>query len=145
MAFTLPKLNYAFNALEPYIDEQTMQIHHGKHHQAYIDNLIKAVAGTPFADMEIEDILKQLDQVPENIRAAVRNNGGGHYNHSIFWQIMGPGGKGKPEGELAAQIDKDFGSFDAFKEAFETAVKAYFTEAKVQASSTGNACQHSTA
>ena len=126
MAFTLPKLNYAFDALEPYIDQETMKIHHGKHHQAYIDNLIKAVEGTPFADMEVEEILKRLDSVPEKIRAAVRNNGGGHYNHGIFWQIMGPGGKGRPEGALLRRIEQDFGSFEAFQEAFENAGKTQF-------------------
>ena len=126
MAFTLPPLPYAYSALEPYIDEETMRIHHTKHHQAYIDNLIKAVEGTKFADKPIEEIIRSLDSLPESIRTAVRNNGGGHYNHSIFWQIMGPGGKGKPEGALARQIDADFGSFDAFREAFETAGKTQF-------------------
>lgn len=126
MAFTLPSLPYAYSALEPYIDEETMRIHHTKHHQAYIDNLIKAVEGTEFADKPIEEIIRFLDSLPENIRTAVRNNGGGHYNHSIFWQIMGPGGKGKPEGALARQIDDDFGSFDAFRDAFETAGKTQF-------------------
>ncbi len=126
MAFTLPPLPYAYSALEPYIDEETMRIHHTKHHQAYIDNLIKAVEGTEFADKPIEEIIRSLDSLPESIRTAVRNNGGGHYNHSIFWQIMGPGGKGKPEGALARQIDADFGSFDAFREAFETAGKTQF-------------------
>lgn len=126
MTFTLPPLPYAYNALEPYIDEETMRIHHTKHHQAYIDNLNKAIGGTEHAGRSIEDIIKNLDSLPESIRTAVRNNGGGHFNHGIFWQIMGPGGKGKPEGELAAQIDKDFGSFDAFKEAFETAGKTQF-------------------
>ncbi len=126
MAFTLPSLPYAYNALEPYIDEQTMRIHHTKHHQAYIDNLIKAVEGTEYANKPIEEIIKNLDSLPEKIRTAVRNNGGGHYNHSIFWEIMGPDGKGKPEGALAKQIDADFGSFDAFKEKFEEAGKTQF-------------------
>lgn len=126
MSFTLPPLPYAYNALEPYIDEETMRIHHTKHHQAYIDNLNKAIEGTEHAGKPIEDIIKNLDSLPESIRTAVRNNGGGHYNHGIFWQIMGPGGKGKPDGELAAQIDRDFGSFDAFKEAFENAGKTQF-------------------
>ncbi len=126
MAFTLPPLPYAYNALEPYIDEETMRIHHTKHHQAYIDNLNKALEGSAFAGKSIEEIIKSLDSLPENIRTAVRNNGGGHFNHSIFWAIMGPGGKGQPEGDLAQKIDQDFGSFDAFKEAFETAGKTQF-------------------
>ncbi len=126
MAFTLPPLPYAYNALEPYIDEETMRIHHTKHHQAYIDNLNKALEGSAFAGKSIEEIIKSLDSLPENIRTAVRNNGGGHFNHSIFWAIMGPSGKGQPEGDLAQKIDQDFGSFDAFKEAFETAGKTQF-------------------
>ena len=126
MAFTLPKLPYAYNALEPYIDTQTMEIHHTKHHQAYIDNLTKAVEGTPHADQPIEKLIAGLKELPESIRTAVRNNGGGHYNHGIFWEIMGPNGKGMPEGKLANQIDKDFGSFEKFKEEFETAAKTQF-------------------
>ena len=126
MAFTLPPLPYAYNALEPYIDEETMRIHHTKHHQAYVDNLNKAVEGTEYAGKSIEEIIRNLDSLPENIRTAVRNNGGGHFNHGIFWEIMGPNGKGKPEGELAAQIDRDFGGFEAFQEAFETAGKTQF-------------------
>lgn len=126
MAFKLPALPYAYDALEPHIDKETMTIHHTKHHQAYIDNLVKAVEGTEYADKPIEELIKNLDSLPEKIRTAVRNNGGGHYNHAIFWEIMGPNGKGKPEGELAKQIDKDFGSFEAFQEAFETAGKTQF-------------------
>ena len=126
MAYTLPALPYAYNALEPYIDEETMRIHHTKHHQAYIDNVNKALEGTEFAGKPIEEIIKGLDKLPEKIRTAVRNNGGGHYNHSIFWEIMGPNGKGKPEGALLNQIEKDFGSFEAFQEAFETAGKTQF-------------------
>ncbi len=126
MAFTLPRLPYAYNALEPYIDEQTMQIHHTKHHQAYIDNLNKALEGSEHEKDSIEDLIKNLDSLPEKIRTAVRNNGGGHYNHSIFWEIMGEKGQGKPQGALAKQIDQDFGSFEAFQEAFETAGKTQF-------------------
>ena len=126
MAYTLPALPYAYNALEPYIDEETMRIHHTKHHQAYIDNVNKALEGTEFDGKPIEEIIKGLDKLPEKIRTAVRNNGGGHYNHSIFWEIMGPNGKGKPEGALLNQIEKDFGSFEAFQEAFETAGKTQF-------------------
>ncbi|MGI6634985.1 MAG: superoxide dismutase [Christensenellales bacterium] len=126
MAFTLPKLPYAYEALEPYIDAETMRIHHTKHHQGYIDNLIRAVEGTKYADWAIEDLIKSLDALPENIRTAVRNNGGGHYNHSIFWEIMGPNGKGQPEGALLERINQDFGSFEAFQEAFENAGKTQF-------------------
>jgi Fe-Mn family superoxide dismutase len=122
MAHTLPELPYAHNALEPHIDQQTMEIHHGRHHNAYITNLNAAIAGK--ADLEalsIEDLCKNLDKVPEDIRNAVRNNGGGHYNHSLFWTIMGPNAGGAPTGDLAAAIDAAFGSFDAFKEAFAKA------------------------
>ena len=117
MAFTLPALPYAFDALEPNIDARTMEIHHGKHHQGYVNNLNKAVEGTPLEGKTIEDILAGLDMN----NGAVRNNGGGHYNHSLFWTVMGPNGSGKPSGDLAAAIDKDFGSFDAFKEKFAAA------------------------
>jgi len=126
MSFTLKELKYPHNALEPYIDEETMKLHHGKHHQAYVDNLNKAVEGTKFVDQDIEEVVKNLKDVPENIRAAVRNNGGGHYNHSIFWDIMAPGGRGKPQGELAQKIDEAFGSFDKFKEELENAGKTQF-------------------
>ena len=117
MAFTLPDLPYAFDALEPHIDKKTMEIHHGKHHNAYVTNLNKALEGTPDADKPIEEIMKNLDMS----KAAVRNNGGGHYNHSLFWTIMAPKAGGNPGGELAQAIDKDFGSFDAFKEKFAVA------------------------
>jgi Fe-Mn family superoxide dismutase len=117
MAFTLPELPYAHNALEPHIDTRTMEIHHGKHHQAYITNLNKAIDGTPLADKSIEDMLKGLDMT----NMAVRNNGGGHYNHSLFWTIMGPNAGGAPSGALGTAISETFGSFDAFKEAFAKA------------------------
>jgi len=117
MAFTLPALTYAFKALEPNIDARTMEIHHGKHHQGYVNNLNKAVEGTPLEGKMLEEILAGLDMN----NGAVRNNGGGHYNHSLFWTVMGPNGSGKPSGDLAAAIDKDFGSFDAFKEKFAAA------------------------
>ena len=126
MSFKLPELKYGYDALEPHIDEATMKIHHTKHHQAYIDNLTKAVDGTEYADKPIEEIIKNLAQVPEKIRAAVRNNGGGHYNHAIFWEIMGPNAGGKPKGELAKAIDEAFGSFEKFQEEFETAGKTQF-------------------
>ena len=122
MAHTLPALPYALDALEPHIDAKTMEIHHGKHHNAYVTNLNAALDGK--ADLEaksVEDLIADLSAVPEDIRAAVRNNGGGHANHSFFWKVMAPGGGKAPSGELAAAIDKAFGSFDAFKEAFAKA------------------------
>lgn len=122
MAHTLPDLPYAHDALEPTIDTQTMEIHHGKHHAAYIAKLNGALEGN--ADLEaksIDDLVKDLDAVPENIRGAVRNNGGGHWNHSFFWTIMGPNAGGAPSGDLAAAIDSAFGSFDGLKEQFATA------------------------
>ena len=102
MAYEVPALPYAYDALEPHIDEQTMRIHHDKHHQAYVDNVNKALEGTAWADRAIEDVLTSLDAVPEDKRMAVRNNGGGHYNHTLFWEAMGPGGGGAPSGDLAA-------------------------------------------
>ncbi len=119
MAHTLPPLPYENAALEPHIDAKTMEIHHDKHHNAYVTNLNKALEG--HADLEalsIEDLCKNIATVPEGIRAAVRNNGGGHFNHTLFWKIMGPNAGGAPTGELATAIDSAFGSFDAFKEAF---------------------------
>lgn len=122
MPFELPPLPYAHNALEPHIDEQTMQIHHGKHHAAYVINLNKALEGAPaLAGKSIEDLLSNLDAVPENIRAAVRNNGGGHYNHTLFWEIMKPGGPAAPSGALAEAITAVFGSVDKMKEAVNAA------------------------
>ena len=117
MPFELPALPYDHAALEPHIDEQTMQIHHGKHHQAYVDNANKALDGTEWADRHVEDVLENLDQVAEDKRTAVRNNAGGHANHSLFWQIMSPDGGGEPDGPLAEAIASTFGGFDAFKEA----------------------------
>jgi Fe-Mn family superoxide dismutase len=116
MAYSVPDLPYDYAALEPHIDEQTMRIHHDKHHQAYVDNANKALDGTEWADRPVEDVLASLDQVAEDKRTAVRNNAGGHANHSLFWQIMGPGGGGQPSGDLAAAIDSTFGGFDAFKD-----------------------------
>ncbi len=117
MAFEVPPLPYDYNALEPHIDEQTMRIHHDKHHQAYVTNANNALANHPeLASLSVEDLLKDLSRVPEDIRTAVRNNAGGHANHSFFWQIMGPGGGGSPSGALAAAIDSTFGGLDALKE-----------------------------
>ncbi len=122
MAHTLPDLPYPHNALEPHIDQQTMEIHHGRHHNAYVTNLNAAIAGKPELEAKsIDDLCKDIASVPEDIRAAVRNNGGGHYNHSLFWTVMGPNAGGAPTGDLAAAIDAAFGSFDAFKEAFAKA------------------------
>ncbi len=122
MAFEVPPLPYDYAALEPHIDAQTMQLHHDKHHAAYVANLNTALAGQPqFESMRVEDILRQINSVPENIRTAVRNNGGGHANHSMFWEIMTPGGSAQPTGELATAIDQTFGSFDQFKAAFNDA------------------------
>ena len=122
MAFTLPPLPYSFDALEPHIDAKTMEIHHDKHHGTYVTNLNKALEG--HADLQnksIDDLLKSLDSIPENIRTAVRNNGGGHINHSMFWTIMGPGAGGAPVGHVSQAIVGSFGSFDAFKEKFNAA------------------------
>jgi Fe-Mn family superoxide dismutase len=116
MAFTLPPLPYSFDALEPHIDAKTMEIHHDRHHNTYVTNLNGAVEGTEFADMPIEELVQKLDQVPEAKRTAVRNNGGGHLNHTMFWEIMGPNGGGQPSGALADAINSAFGSFDAMKD-----------------------------
>jgi len=117
MAFELPKLNYAFNALEPHIDAKTMEIHHGKHHQAYVTNLNNAIAGTDAEKLNIEDICKNISKYP----MAVRNNGGGHYNHSLFWEIMAPNAGGAPTGDLAKAIETDLGGFEKFKTDFSQA------------------------
>ena len=119
--FTLPNLPYAHNALEPHVDALTMEIHHGKHHQAYVNNLNAAIECTPMAGKSLEDLMKQHSDVP-----AVRNNGGGHFNHSLFWTVMSPNGGGLPTGDLAADINATFGSFDAFKEAFAKAAATRF-------------------
>ena len=122
MAHTLPPLPYATNALEPHIDAQTMEIHHGKHHNAYVTNLNAALEKAPeLADKSLEDLLRNLNSVPEAVRTAVRNNGGGHWNHSQFWKTMGPNGGGGPTGKLADAINAAFGDFEKFKEAFNAA------------------------
>jgi superoxide dismutase, Fe-Mn family len=117
MAFELPELSYSFDALEPHIDAQTMEIHHDRHHKAYVDNANAALDGTEWAGSSVESVLTNLDSIPEDKRTAVRNNAGGHANHSLFWQIMGPDGGGEPGGDLAAAIDDAFGSLDALKSA----------------------------
>lgn len=126
MAHELPALPYALDALEPHIDAKTMEIHHGKHHAAYIANLNAALEGTGLEDKPICELIANLDAVPEAKRGAVRNNGGGHANHSFFWTSMGPGKGGAPSGDLAAAIDAKFGSFDAFKAAFKQAALTRF-------------------
>ena len=144
MAFELPALAYATDALEPHIDKMTMEIHHGKHHQAYVDNLNKALAGTDGEKQKIEDIMKNISKYP----MAVRNNGGGHFNHTLYWSIMSPNGGGAPTGDLAKAIDAAFGSFDEFKKKFGEAGLTRFgsgwswlsvgADGKAQVSSTPN-------
>jgi Fe-Mn family superoxide dismutase len=127
MAFTLPPLPYPYDALEPYIDAQTMEIHHTKHHQAYINNVNKALEGYPeLQQKSIEELLREINELPEAIRTTVRNNGGGHANHSLFWTIMKPQGGGTPTGELAEAIHATFGSFEAFKEKFSAEAAGRF-------------------
>jgi Fe-Mn family superoxide dismutase len=116
MPFEVPPLPYDYGALEPHIDEATMRVHHDKHHQAYVDNANAALAGTEWADRAVEDVIRNLDAIPEDKRTAVRNNAGGHANHSFFWQIMSPDGGGEPDGELADAIESTFGSLDALKQ-----------------------------
>jgi Fe-Mn family superoxide dismutase len=127
MAFEVPPLTYAFDALEPHIDAQTMEIHHDKHHGAYVANLNAAIEKHPeLAGKTVEELLTGIQSVPEDIRTAVRNHGGGHHNHSLFWTIMGPGGGGQPTGALAAAIDSTFGGFDAFKDQLSKAAIGQF-------------------
>ncbi len=123
----LPALPYSFDALEPHIDARTMEIHHDRHHATYVNNLNDALSGhASLADKSVEELISNLDQVPESIRTAVRNNGGGHANHTLFWEILSPNGGGTPTGELAKAIDDAFGSFDQFKEAFtDAAIKRF--------------------
>ena len=126
MAYTLPELGYAYDALEPHIDAQTMEIHYTKHHQTYVNNLNAALDGTEHADVPVEQLIAGVEQLPEKLRAPVRNNGGGHANHSLFWTVMSPQGGGAPTGELAQAIDADLGGLDAFKEAFTKAALTRF-------------------
>ena len=126
MAYTVPPLPYAFDALEPHIDAKTMEIHHDKHHAAYVTNLNNAIANTDLANQSIESLCVNIDKVPENIRQAVRNNAGGHANHSMFWTIMGPNAGGEPSGPLADAIKSELGGLDAFKDAFGKAGLARF-------------------
>jgi Fe-Mn family superoxide dismutase len=121
MAYSVPDLPYPYDALEPHIDEATMKLHHDKHHQAYVDKVNGALQGTEFEDKPIAEVVANLDAIPEDKRGVVRNNGGGHLNHTLFWESMSPNGGGAPSGDLAKAIDEAFGSFDAFKEQFEAA------------------------
>jgi superoxide dismutase, Fe-Mn family len=126
MPFTLPALPYAYTALEPHIDARTMEIHHTKHHNAYIAKVNEAIAGTPLDSLTVEQLISDLSRVPEDKRMVVRNNGGGHYNHSLFWTILSGNGGGKPDGVLAAAIDKAFGNFDTFRTKFSEAAMGRF-------------------
>ncbi|MFG0584300.1 Superoxide dismutase [Mn/Fe] [Pseudomonas sp. THAF187a] len=126
MPYQLPPLAYAYDALEPHIDAQTMEIHHTKHHQTYINNLNAALQGTAYAEQDVEQLLRQVSELPQNLQGAVINQGGGHANHSLFWQVMSPSGGGVPEGELALAIDTELGGFAAFKEAFTQAALSRF-------------------
>lgn len=136
--FQLPDLPYGYDALEPHIDAQTMELHHSKHHQTYVDKLNGAIEDTEFAEKTLEELLQGLDQLPDNIRTAVCNNGGGHYNHSFFWKIMSPEGGGKPEGRLSDLIDSSFGGFDKFKDEFAAAAVARFGSGWVWLSQDGS-------
>lgn len=127
MSYKLPELNYSYDALEPFIDARTMEIHYTKHHQTYIDNLNKALEGRDeFKDMPIEDLITSLNSLPDEIKTPVRNHGGGHLNHTMFWQMMGPNAGGEPKGELAEKIKDTFGGFDKFKEEFKKAALGRF-------------------
>jgi len=126
MAFKLPELTYAYDALEPHIDAKTMEIHHSKHHNTYVTNLNAAVEGTEYADKDINELIANIDALPADKQTAVRNNGGGHANHTLFWELIAPGGSNTPVGEVAAAIDAKFGSFDAFKEEFAKAATTRF-------------------
>jgi Fe-Mn family superoxide dismutase len=123
---TLPPLGYAYTALEPYIDAKTMELHHDKHHETYVKNLNEALKGEPLANLPVEEILTRLDEFPEGKRTAIRNNGGGHANHTLFWKLMTPGGRMQPGGELADAINRSFGSFAGFKRRFEEEGKKLF-------------------
>ena len=138
MAYTLPSLPYACDALEPHIDARTMEIHHTKHHQAYITKVNDAIAGTALESKSVESLVTDLASVPENIRTAVRNNGGGHANHTLFWTVMGPKAGGSPSGELAKAIDATFGGFDKFREQFSNAAATRFGSGWAWLSVAGN-------
>ncbi|SDR49356.1 superoxide dismutase, Fe-Mn family [Paraburkholderia fungorum] len=148
MPYVLPELPYAVDALEPHIDTRTMEIHHSKHHQTYVNNLNAALDGTDYQNLPVEALVAQLESLPERLQPAVRNNGGGHANHSLFWQVMSPQGGGDPTGEIRQAIDSDLGGFDAFKDAFTKAALTRFgsgwawlsvdAQGKLVVESTGN-------
>lgn len=148
MPYVLPDLPYAVDALEPHIDTRTMKIHHSKHHQTYVNNLNAALEGTEYQDLPVENLIARIEALPETLRLAVRNNGGGHANHSLFWTVMSPHGGGQPDGVLAAAIDADLGGFEAFKDAFTKAALTRFgsgwawlsvnAQGKLVVESTGN-------
>jgi superoxide dismutase, Fe-Mn family len=148
MPHVLPELPYAVDALEPHIDTRTMEIHHSKHHQTYVNNLNAALEGTDYQNLPVEALVARLASLPEQLQPAVRNNGGGHANHSLFWTVMSPQGGGKPEGEIGKAIDTDLGGFDAFKDAFTKAALTRFgsgwawlsvdAQGKLVVESTGN-------
>ncbi|MBV7561494.1 MULTISPECIES: superoxide dismutase [unclassified Pseudomonas] len=148
MPYSLPALPYAYDALEPHIDAQTMEIHHSKHHQTYVNNLNAALEGNPLGELPVEELLTRLKEVPEDKRGAVINNGGGHANHSLFWTVMSTSGGGEPQGELKAAIDSQLGGYEAFKDAFTKAALTRFgsgwawlsvtPEKKLVVESTGN-------
>ncbi|HEV3362936.1 MAG TPA: superoxide dismutase [Acidimicrobiia bacterium] len=121
MAYTVPDLPYDYDALEPHIDEATMRVHHDKHHQAYVDKANAALEGTEWEDRDVEEVLRDLSSLPDDKQGPVRNNGGGHFNHTLFWQMLSPDGGGEPGGDLGSAIDEKFGSFDSFKEEFKAA------------------------
>lgn len=147
MAYTLPDLPYDYNALEPSIDAKTMEVHHTKHHQGYTNKLNSALEGHEFADLEIEEVLKRINEVPQDKKQAVINNGGGYANHNLFWTILSPKGGGTPDGNLAQAIDDTFGSFDSFKEEFANAAATRFGSgwAWLSVDGSGNLKVHSTA
>jgi superoxide dismutase, Fe-Mn family len=126
MAFSVPDLPYPYDALEPHIDEATMRVHHDKHHQAYVDKANAALEGTEWADRDVEDVLRNLSTLPGDVQAPVRNNAGGHYNHTLFWQMLSPDGGGEPGGDVGSAIADTFGSFDSFKDEFKNAGIARF-------------------
>lgn len=146
MAYSLPDLPYDYDALEPHIDARTMEIHHTKHHQGYTNKVNAALEGHEFADLEIEEVLRRIDEVPADKKQAVVNNGGGYANHKLFWTILSPNGGGSPDGELAADIKKTFGSFDKFKEKFSDAAASRFGSgwAWLSVDGSGNLVVHST-
>jgi len=147
MAYTLPDLPYEYDALEPHIDERTMKIHHTKHHQGYTNKVNAALEGHDFADLDIEEVLRRIDEVPSDVKQAVINSGGGYANHNLFWTILSPNGGGNPDGELADAINDTFGSLDKFKEEFSAAAGGRFGSgwAWLSVDGSGNLVVHSTA